>query len=419
MNDSQRYHSLDALRAVAMLLGIVVHATISFWPGFREGRYAVSDDYPSATLSGLYFFLHIFRMSLFFAIAGFFARLLLERLGTWGFVKNRLRRIALPFVVALIVCIPVIVVCFFWAHAQLGIKGLPTIAPPIPNPQPPPWIHLWFLYLLLVLYALALAWRMLLSAADPRGRRTRLAERALGATMAARAAPLVLALPAAIVLFFTPWWIPWQGLPAPIMGLIPNFPGLLAYGSAFAFGWFLHRQTAWLDLLGRDWAIYLAAAVALTFASMAVVGASPQLHVPDMKPLDRAVFTAAYNIGGWCWIFGLTGAAVRFLDQPSARWRYLADASFTVYIVHLPVSYTLSTLMMRWPLHWSIKFFLIATLTAAITFPIYHFLVRSTFVGVFLNGRRKYGGWNPQHLEATGVSRACRAASGLESRKTP
>lgn len=391
---SRRYHSLDALRATAMLLGIVVHATISFWPGFREGRYAVSDDFPSATLSGLYFVLHIFRMSLFFAIAGFFAHALLERLGIWGFVKNRLRRIALPFIVALIVCIPVIVICYFWAHAQLGIKGVPIIAPPIPNPRPPPWIHLWFLYLLLVLYVLTLGWRTLLSAVDARGRVTVATECVLGALVAARLGPIFLGAPAALVLYYTPWWIPWQGLPAPIMGFVPNFPGLLAYGSAFGFGWFLHRQSSWLNLLRRDWAIYLVAAIVLTIASMAVVGASPQLYVPDMKPLDRAVFSVAYNVGGWCWIFGLIGAAVRYLDQPSARWRYLADASFTVYIVHLPVSYTMSTLVMRWPLHWSLKFILIASVTTVVTFSIYHLLVRSTFVGQFLNGRKKGGGWN-------------------------
>lgn len=390
----RRYHSLDALRAIAMLLGIVVHATVSFWPGFREGRYAVSDDFPSATLSGLYFVLHIFRMSLFFAIAGFFAHVLLERLGPKGFIKDRLRRIALPFIVALIVCLPVIVVCYFWAHAQLGIKGVPTLDPPIPDPRPPYWLHLWFLYLLLVLYALTLGWRALLSALDPRGRVAAATGRVIGAMVSARIAPFMLAAPAALVLYYTPWWIPWQGLPAPIMGFVPNFPGLLAYGSAFAFGWFLHRQVAWLDVLARDWAIYLVAAVALTMTSLAVVGASPQLYVPDMRPLDRAVFSVAYNAGGWCWILGLIGAAVRFLDQPIARWRYLADASFSVYIVHLPVSYTMSTWVMRWQLHWSVKFLLIAGVTTLVTFSIYHLLVRSTFVGQFLNGRRKAGGWN-------------------------
>jgi peptidoglycan/LPS O-acetylase OafA/YrhL len=357
-------------------------------------------------MSGLYFILHIFRMSLFFAISGFFAHLLLERLGVRKFVKNRLRRIVLPLVVALIVCVPVIVVCYFWAHAQLGIKGVPIIAPPIPNPRPPAWIHLWFLYLLTWLYALALGWRALLSVVDRHGLAGRATEGLLAGSLRARVTPVALGVAPAVVLYYTPWWIPWQGIPAPIMGLVPNFPGLLAYGCAFGFGWLLHRNTSWLDALARDWAIYLTAAAALTLVSLAVVGASPQLYVPQMTPADRAIFSAAYNIGGWCWILGLVGAAVRFLDQPSPRWRYLADASFSVYIVHLPISYTLSTWMMRWPLHWSIKFVLIAGLTTTIAFSIYRWLIRGTFVGVFLNGRRKSGGWNEPSSDAPGSDAA-------------
>ncbi len=35
MTAETRYHSLDALRASALLLGIALHATMSFLPGFR------------------------------------------------------------------------------------------------------------------------------------------------------------------------------------------------------------------------------------------------------------------------------------------------------------------------------------------------------------------------------------------------
>lgn len=388
MSQPVRYHALDAVRAVALLLGIVVHATVSFWPGFREARYPVTDDYSSPVMSGLYFVLHIFRMSLFFAIAGFFARLLFERLGAWGFVKNRLRRIALPFVVSLVVCLPLIGFAYIWANRKLGFTGVPDLSPPIPDPQMPPWGHLWFLYLLLVFYALWLAAWALRAFVDRRGSIPNLVERALGAMVAGRAGPLVLAAPAAVAMYYAEWWIPWQGIPAPIMGFIPNFPGALAYGTAFGFGWFLHRQTGWLELLKRDWSIYLVAAAILSAGAMALVGARPQLHVPDMAPLELGAYSAAYNVAGWCWIFGLIGAAVRFLESPSVRWRYLADASFFVYIIHLPISYLLSALMMRWPLHWGVKFTLIATLTATSSLLMYHYLVRSTFVGTFLNGRK-------------------------------
>jgi glucans biosynthesis protein C len=387
-NPAPRFHSLDVVRAGALLLGIVLHATISFWPGMREGNYPVSDDSPTPWMSGLYFVLHIFRMSLFYVIAGFFAHALLVRFRAWGFVKNRLRRIALPLVAALVVTLPFIAIAYIWAHRQLGTTGVPTLSPPIPDPGPPPWGHLWFLYLLLVLYALWLGGRALLLMVDRRGSIPNLVERVLGAMVASRVGPLLLAAPAAAAMCLAPWWIPWQGIPQPIWGFIPNFPAVLAFGGAFGFGWFLHRQTRWLELLKRDWALYLLAAGVLSAAAMMLVGASPQLHVPDMPTAERWAFAASYNAAGWCWILGLIGAAVRFLDQPSARWRYLADSSFFVYIMHLPVSYLLAVTMMRWPLHWSLKFLLIAGLTATLTFAMYHYLVRSTFVGRFLNGRK-------------------------------
>ncbi len=385
---SGRFHSLDAVRASALLLGILVHATQSFWPGFRELNWPISDPSTSLTLSGTFFVLHIFRMSVFFAIAGFFAHALLVRLGWWGLVRNRLRRIALPLVVAMIVVMPLLILPFIWGQQQLGISGPPRMALPIPNPQPPPWGHLWFLYLLLVLYALWMSARGLVAAVDRRGALASLGDRALRALVSNRLAVVALAAPTAIVLYYTPWWSMWPGIPTPLMGLVPNFPSVLAYGSAFAFGWFLHRQMSLLDSLKRDWLLNIAAAVVLSGLALWLIGAHPQLLAHDLPAVKRAVYSAAYVLAGWFWIFGLIGAAVRFLHAESPRWRYLADASFFIYIVHLPIVYALQAWMLRWPLHWSMKFPIIVILTMLIVLPLYHYGVRSTFVGRFLNGRK-------------------------------
>ena len=66
----QRRHDLDALRAAAMLLGLVLHASlayvnIKFWP--------VLDVYSHPIFDGLLHFIHGFRMPLFFVLSGFFA----------------------------------------------------------------------------------------------------------------------------------------------------------------------------------------------------------------------------------------------------------------------------------------------------------------------------------------------------------
>jgi glucans biosynthesis protein C len=388
MNQPERFHSLDVVRASALLLGIALHSTMSFWPGMREMRWPISDDSTSVLLSGSFFIIHIFRMSVFFAIAGFFGHALLERLGAWGLIKNRLRRIALPFLASMVVVMPLLIVPFIWGQRQLGFSGPPAVPPPIPNPQLPPWGHLWFLYLLLVMFALWMLARALLRIIDRRDAGVQFGDRVLAALVRSRVAPVLLALPSAVLLFYTPWWSLWQGIPPPIMGFIPNTPALLAYGSAFAFGWFLHRRTDLLGLLARDWLAYLLVAAVLSAVALALIGARPRLDVPVLPVAQRVAYAAAYNMATWCWTFGLIGAAVRFLSRPAAHWRYFADASFFLYIMHLPVVYLLQAWMMRWPLHWSVKYPIVVVGTLAVTLMMYHWLVRSTFVGVFLNGRR-------------------------------
>lgn len=388
MNLGVRYHALDAVRAFALLAGIVLHSTLSFLPGMREGNWPISDDSSSVTLAAIFFVVHIFRMSLFYAIAGFFAHVLLERSGAYGFIKNRLRRIALPLIVALLIVMPMIYPPFIWAQKQLGMKGWPTIKMPIPHPQPPPWGHLWFLYLLLVLYAVWMIARAGVVTVDRRGRLAGLSDRLFAAVISSRIGPVILAVPTTIVLYYTPWWQMWTGIPAPVMGLVPNFPAVLAFGSAFAFGWFLHRQTALLETLKRDWLPNLCIAVALSVLAITLIGAAPKFYDYPLPRVERIAFAISYNLATWFWMFGLIGAAWRFLEHPDARWRYLADASFYMYILHLPIVYALQSAMIRWPLHWSVKYALIITITMTLLLASYHYLVRSTFVGQFLNGRK-------------------------------
>ena len=93
MPTDNRLHALDAVRAFALLLGVVFHAGFSFIPGLIPGLWAATDNSPSAPIGVALFAAHMFRMSLFFFVAGFFARMLFQRGGARGFWSNRLRRI--------------------------------------------------------------------------------------------------------------------------------------------------------------------------------------------------------------------------------------------------------------------------------------------------------------------------------------
>lgn len=385
-----RFHSLDAVRAWALLAGIVLHATMAHLPGFAGLNWPISDASTSAPLGFTFFVIHIFRMSLFFIVAGFFGRLLHQRLGAAGLIRNRLRRIGLPLVASMLLIAPLVIVAIVMA-VKLG--GRPP-APPAAGAQPPvlgppvPWMHLWFLYLLLLLFALVLPVRASIARLDASGALRGAVSRAFAWLVASRLAPLVLAVPLVLALLSARWWLVWQGIPVPAAGFVPNLPALVAYGSAFTVGWLLHRGQCELRSLAADWLPYLAVAIGASLAAALLAG--DKLHF-SLVPLDegrRIAFACAYALACWCWCFACMGAAARFLDHPSARLRYLSDASYWMYLTHLPVVWLLQAWMLKWPVHWAVKFPLVLAITFAILMASYHWLVRNTFIGVFLNGRR-------------------------------
>ena len=100
---SPRYHALDALRAYAMFLGVVLHASMAYIPNVPWG----SNDPAAADWVGLILLgIHGFRMQLFFVISGFFTLMLLQRRGVQNIIKHRFLRILIPCVLGVITVLP-------------------------------------------------------------------------------------------------------------------------------------------------------------------------------------------------------------------------------------------------------------------------------------------------------------------------
>lgn len=386
MRSPDRLHALDAARAFALVAGIVLHSTMSFFlvvPAADVSR--------STTLAVGFYAIHVFRMTLFFLIAGFFGRLAFHRRGARAFVKDRARRILVPLVGGWVILAPPTIAVVLWGLSRTFPEAA-SGADPAGAPQGLPLTHLWFLYYLTMLYALALAARHAFVALVDRsgGLRARL-DVLVGGGIRSRLAPLVLAAPTAAILVLDADWPVWFGIPTPDVGLVPKPAALVAFGTAFGFGWLLHRHSDLLDLLGRQWATTLAVAIGLTATCLAIVGPTPDLAAPTVLnggPWVRLAYGGAYALSIWTWTFGLLGSAVRFASGPSAVRRYLADASYWLYLVHLPIVFLLQVLLMEVPLHWAVKLPAIVAVTLAVLLGSYHWLVRPTFLGELLNGRR-------------------------------
>ncbi|MFM7071079.1 MAG: acyltransferase family protein [Planctomycetota bacterium] len=116
----ERRHDLDALRGFAMLLGIGLHASLSFFPS----PWPVRDPQQNGLLGLLFLAIHGFRMPLFFLISGYFTTLVCERRGIGGLLKQRAARILLPCLLGLMTIVP----ATRWASAVARRTASPRAA---------------------------------------------------------------------------------------------------------------------------------------------------------------------------------------------------------------------------------------------------------------------------------------------------
>lgn len=366
MHDDGRVHYLDNLRALAMFAGVVFHASLAYSP-LMHSYWPTADRGQSVWVDVAVWFVHLFRMPLFFAIAGFFAARMVSRRGVGGMLSNRAARILLP----LVVFWPLVSVSVGWMtrRAALSVEhappllalfrrsGLPLLAPT--------FSHLWFLHYLMWFYVLiwivtALEWRF------PRERM-----RSWTPAKAVVAAPFLLGLPLASVSAPTP---------AP-ESVLPQLWALTYYGAFFLFGYVLHSHPSILTRLRPlSGALGLAslAAYALFLWLLRRQAGHVALHVLG------ALLQGCVSVWMTLWFLQAGSAWM----NTRIRWlRYLSEGSYWTYLVHLPVVFAVQYLILDWNMAWPAKWAISILVTTAVCMASYQFAVRGTAVGRWLGGR--------------------------------
>jgi len=171
--------------------------------------------------------------------------------------------------------------------------------------------------------------------------------------------------------------------------LTPPLRGLIAYGIFFLYGWILYNCYELLDVFcQRAWPhFYIGIFFTGLYCAFLIFEPVNNKHWAHITGI------AIGSIGIWALIYGLLGLFCRYLNKPSPLVRYFSDASYWMYLIHVPIIIFIAGTILPYSLHPVLKFLVVYIITNLICVITYDLFVRSSFIGAFLNGKR-----NPRGL---------------------
>ena len=86
--------------------------------------------------------------------------------------------------------------------------------------------------------------------------------------------------------------------------------------------------------------------------------------------------------------FGFIGFFRFFFAGQSRVVRFVSDSSYWLYLAHQPLIIALQIMLSDWDIPIIIKFPFICAITATILLVTYRYMVRYSFIGTILNGKK-------------------------------
>ena len=281
--------------------------------------------------------LNVWRIPLLFFISGMGVYFACQSRNWKQLLQERAKRIVLPFAFGVFFIVPIqVLITQVYYHQSISYN---------PNPA-----HLWFLgnifiYVLLLLPLFFYVKRNEKGKFITRIKKIWSNPFSLLIVVTAFIAESLLMKP----LLYELYAMTWHGF----------FLGLLAFFFGFCF--VLAGFPFWNMLVKWRW-LFLTTSVALYLYRLL----QEQMKVPNIQLV----------IESNCWIFSVLAFGYKYLNRPGKALRYLSQAAYPIYIIHMICLCLASLLIFPLNMDVHLKFILVLLLTVTGCFTIYEFIIR-------------------------------------------
>ncbi|HZD70187.1 MAG TPA: acyltransferase [Actinomycetes bacterium] len=398
----ERRPELDFMRAFVVAGLVVFHSAIVFT---TAGSWFVNDPRPSPGFDVFVLWGMTWGMPLLFVVSGMGVRHALRTRSARVFLRERVLRLLVPFVVGMLALVPPM---FYvgrlgkagfhesYGHFWLRFLDAPALAGGLlsrgvwssGSDQFDP-AHLWFLYVLLLLSIALLP--VFLYLRRPAG--TQLIDRI---AKAAERHPLAMLLTGAVPM----------GLVEAVFGPDKVTGGWerLAYLFPLLFGYVIGSNRRFERALRHERRRALACAVLSTALLVWWAGLT---GFDDIVAGDVPGWGAVQGLAGWAWIMAILGFAGSWIARPqrqaleggpaagrptlrlSRAARYANQAVLPFYVLHEPVIVGAAWIIVRWQAPIPAKYFVLVLVSLAGTLALYQLVVRRWPVTRLLFGMKE------------------------------
>jgi peptidoglycan/LPS O-acetylase OafA/YrhL len=373
----KRINYLDWLRVLAIFFVFLYHSTRFFnledWEVKNPVRYAGVEIFNVFSFTWM--------MPIIFVISGASLFYSVGRGSTGKFFKNKVLRLLVPFVFALLTHVTFQAYLRQISHAEFSgnyFQFLPAYFSAAWETYGA-WglfelnqMHIWYLVWLFLLTLLAYPLMLWLK----RGGQAVLAT--IGSFLSLPGAVYTLALPTVLLLAFV-------DPENPVMSEKGGGWSQVIYLWSLVAGFLMLSSTEVQASIQR--LRWVSLGLGLSFA-----GSLLYLFIANGVPdYGTSLYTIVFTLialASWSWILAFFGLAMRYLDYRTTRLEYANEAVLPFYILHQSVLICIGYYIVQWPIPDLLKWLLILILSFAVIMGLYEYLVRRINILRFLFGMK-------------------------------
>jgi glucans biosynthesis protein C len=391
-----------------MLLGVPYHVSLIYTAGAEDWSLASSE---TSILLGIFGSAsHVFRMPVFFVVAGYFAAVTLSRKAPIQWLQQRVLRLGVPLLASTALIVPMLMFLYRLAAATAKAGPTATISELVPSvwlatrtalitPDGNWTAHLWFLQALLIYSgALALIWNI--GNRPSVAKLKNLLEKTWSTKPLWTLAGLILTIAFFVVAAKAAVTLDRSHLNGVLLDRVVQFGKVLIYLPYFITGVMLFSIGPFLEYFKR----FNLADAALTSALLV-----SYLLIEDREEALIKVIAAFLSSG--CAIYigkAIISLAYRFFNKPSRPISKIVDASFTIYLFHLPIFCAICIPFFWVDLGPVNEFLIITSLTLAVSYLVHMVIQVSPVLSLLFNGKARPSGpdvkseqRSPVHVDTT------------------